>query len=98
LPNLFPKVAPGGVLLLIGVYCEDTLFVPLEFLSKEAQLKTVFMYTREEVKLLSRVLPALKNISSKLVSKEFPLEKLVDNLLELELYKERYTKLVMVNK
>jgi len=40
----------------------------------------------------------LKKISPKLISKEFPLEKLVDNLLELELYKERYIKLVMVNK
>ncbi len=98
LPSLFLKVAPGGMVLLIGVYCEDTRFYPLEFLSKEAQLKSIFMYTQKEVKLLPEFLPSLKEISQKLIFKEFPLEKLVDNLLELELYKERYIKLVMVNK
>ncbi len=98
LSNLFPKVAPGGMLILIGVYGEKVHFSPLEFLLKEAQLKPTILYTQKEVKLLPKILPAFKNISHKFISSAFPLEKLVENLIELELHKDKYIKLVMVNK
>jgi threonine dehydrogenase-like Zn-dependent dehydrogenase len=88
------KVMKGGAIILVGVYFSEVSFNALSLLSAEIEIVPSFMYTLKEIPALPETMRALAEPLEKM-TKRIPFEGLVDTLLEIEVNKDNFLKVVL---
>ncbi len=88
------KVAKGGAIVLVGLYFSEVSMDTLNLLKSEINIIPSFLYTKNEISLLSDTLNALAEPLQKM-STYVSFDALIDALLEIETKKDNYIKVVL---
>ncbi|WP_461833063.1 zinc-dependent alcohol dehydrogenase [Desulfothermus sp.] len=100
LPHIFSgqmaKLKKGGAILVVGTYFSEVSIDALSLITGDRKIISSFLYTSKELEQLPLVMDAFKDPLLKM-TKKVPFERLVDTLLELEMNKDLFLKVVISN-
>jgi len=89
-----PKVKKGGRLILVGIYFSEVCFDPMMVISNEIEIIPSFCYTQKEIVKLPKTITSLAETLKKMNHK-VAFENLKEALLNLEMEKDNYLKIVV---
>ena len=99
-PHIFSgqmaKLRKGGAILVVGLYFSEVSIDVFSLVTGEREIISSFAYTSKELEQLPLLMKALGDPLKKM-TKKVPFEKLIQILLELEINKEFFLKVVLEN-